>query len=135
MSRREEVLESCRVNPARAAEDSLKAEARWGQELAQVQGDLQQTQAGLAQTQADLAHARMDLQEAKAFIAELTRQLFGPKVGQAFPGAGGAIEGSGRRLAGRSRAPAPDQPAMLLRITLVGEIWGGFFHAGQGGVP
>jgi hypothetical protein len=23
----------------------------------------------------------------------------------------------------------------VLRITLVGEIWGGFFHAGQGGVP
>jgi hypothetical protein len=24
---------------------------------------------------------------------------------------------------------------LVLRITLVGEIWGGFFHAGQGGVP
>jgi transposase len=85
MSRKEELLERCRVNPARAAEDFLEAEARWGQELAQVQGDLQQTQTGLAQTRADLVQARIDLQEAKAFIAELTRQLFGSKADKLSP--------------------------------------------------
>jgi hypothetical protein len=67
MSRQEELLESFRIHPEQAAEDFLESEARreqLGQELAQ---------------------ARIDLQEAKAFIAELTRQLFGPKADKLSP--------------------------------------------------
>ena len=95
MNRKEQLLESFRTHPGKAAEYFLEAEARreqLGQELAQAQGELRQTHADLAQAKADVEQAKADLQkvradllEAKAFIAELTWQLFGQKADQLSP--------------------------------------------------
>jgi transposase len=83
MNQKEVLLEVFRSDPKQALERFLESERQreqLTQELRQAEGQIQQTQTDLQQTQGDLQQAQLDLVEAKAFIAELTRQLFGQKA-------------------------------------------------------
>jgi transposase len=110
MKSREELLELFRTDPQKLVRHVLDLQGereQLSQELLQVQGRVEQTQNDLGQTQKDLQQARLDLVEAKAFIAELTRQLFGQKADKLSPEQEEQLKEVTRDLEEESQRPPP----------------------------
>ena len=116
MRSREELLELCGTDPHNLARRFLDLQGereQLTQELRQAQGQIEQTQSELQQTRQDLEQAQLDLVEAKAFIAELTRQLFGSKADKLSPEQEEQLKAVAADLQDQSQRPPPLSPQCL----------------------
>jgi len=78
MKSREELLRELAANPGGVAEYALQLQA-------QLQEQADQHQQELRQQEQELRRHQQLLQEARAYIAQLKRQLFGPKADKLTP--------------------------------------------------